>query len=329
MRIFVTGSTGYIGQHLIMRLAAEGHSIHALCRSGNNPNLVAHPKIKFFKGDILDLFSLEKAMSGCEQVYHLAAFAKPWAKDPSIYFKINVDGTRNVLETAKRLQVQKILFTSTAGVLGPSRESPVREDDPRWGSVMNDYEASKTEAEAICRQYVRDFNMHIVIVNPPRVYGPGVDTESNGVTRLIKLYLRRKWRFIPGNGNAIGSYVHVKDVVNGHVLAMEKGRCGERYILSGENVSFNDFFSILASVSGISRKMISLPLWLMLLAGNGMLFMAEFMGKSPLITPKWIRKYLYNWSLSCEKAERELGYSFIPLEEGLKDTIEWINKNKL
>ncbi|CAN5424755.1 NAD-dependent epimerase/dehydratase family protein [soil metagenome] len=324
MKIFITGATGYIGNNLSKRLAGEGHTIHALCRSSYKSSLLEHENIKLFIGDITDPLSIRNAMVGCEQVYHLAAYARVWAKDPSTYYTLNVEGTRNVLDVAKDLGLNDIVITSTAGVLGPSGEKPVKEDDVRIGNILNEYEETKTQSEDLCREYAARFGMRIVIVNPPRVYGPGVESESNALTRMVKLYIQGKWRILPGDGKRVGSYVHVDDVAYGHILAMEKGRAGERYALSGVNASYSEFFDAIAKVDGKKNILFPMPVWLMVIAGYGLMGYSKLTGKAPLITPKWIRKYLYNWSLSCEKAQQELGYTYRPLEEGLQQTIEWI-----
>jgi len=328
MTIFITGATGYIGNSLAKRLANEGNTVHALCRDAGKQYLLQHPNIKIFDGDIRHMNSVEKAMAGCEQVYHLAAFARVWAKDASTYYKMNVDGTKVVLEAARKLGVQKIVFTSTAGVLGPSGARPVKETDTRIGDVLNEYEDSKTRAEALCRHYCATYGMHIVIVNPPRIYGPGIDTESNAVTKLAKLYMQGKWKIMPGTGTRTGSYVYIDDVVNGHILAMQKGRGGERYILSGVNASYRQFFDALSSATGKRLRLFNLPVWAMLLAGWGMMMRTILTGKPPLLTPKWIRKYLYNWSLNCEKAQQELGYTFMPLNKGLQKTVSWLKQQQ-
>ena len=323
MKIFITGATGFIGNNLALRLAGEGHTIHALCRDINTP-VLQHPNIIIFKGDIENITSVKAAMAGCEQVYHLAAFARVWAKDKTIYQRLNVDGTNNILICARQLSVKKIVCTSTAGVLGPSGNHPVHESDKRIGEPFTEYEVTKTEAEALCRQYAAE-GMHIVMVNPPRIYGKGIITESNAVTRLVKLYIEGKWRINPGDGKRTGSYVHVDDIVNGHVLAMQKGRSGERYILGGENVSYNEFFSLLKRLTGKKIHLFNFPIWLMMLSGTVLEAWTAITGKPPLLTRPWIRKYYYDWSLSSEKAIQELGYSYRSLETGLRETIDWLN----
>jgi farnesol dehydrogenase len=325
MNIFITGATGYIGNNLAKKLADEGNIIHALCRNENTP-VLSHANIKIFKGDITDKTSIEKAIQGCEQVYHLAAYARVWAKDMSIFYKLNVDGLRNVLDAARNSSVQKIVFTSTAGTLGPSGAQPVKEDDKRIGKPFTDYEISKTQAELLCREYCNKYGMHIVIVNPPRIYGHGIITESNAVTRLVKLYMAGKWKITPGDGKRTGSYVYIDDIVNGHTLAMQKGRSGERYILAGVNASYNEFFDLLAKITGKKVSLIKMPVWLMMIAGNAMQLYTNITGKPPLLTPPWIKKYYHDWSLSSEKAQRELGYTYISLEEGLQKTVDWLKQ---
>jgi len=328
MNIFITGATGYIGNNLAKKLAGEGNTIHALCRNVQN-NVLDHPNIKIFSGDISDTPSIQKAMEGCEQVYHLAAYARVWSKDPSTYYKLNVEGTKNVLDVARSYGISKIVFTSTAGTLGPSGKRPVEESDARIGEPFTTYEASKTQAENLCREYCNKYSMNIVMVNPPRVYGPGMITESNAVTRLIKLYMAGKWKIMPGDGKRTGSYVYVDDVVKGHILAMQKGKSGERYSLAGVNASYIEFFDLLAKLTGKKTSLIKLPVWAMMFAGNVLELYTKLTGKPPLLTPPWIRKYYYDWSMSSEKAQRELGYTYISLEEGLQKTIDWLNNQQL
>ncbi len=326
MKIFMTGATGYIGSYVKAMLLDKGETVHALCR--NPDDLEDHINLVKFKGDITDSDAVAAAMLGCEQVYHLAAYAKPWAKNPDTYYQINLRAVQNILDIAHRLGIQKTLFTSTAGVLGPSVSRPVKEDDERIGEIMNEYEDSKTQAEELCLQYVKEKNMDIVIVNPPRIYGPGVDQESNSITRMLKLYDAGKWRVIPGDGKGIGSYVHVEDVAAGHLLAMEHGRPGQRYILSGENLSYNEFFGIMKKITGKNYRLFHAPLPIMLLGGHLMVLREKITGTPPPITPKWIKKYSYNYALDASKAQNELGYTYRNFEEGLKQTYDRITDNE-
>lgn len=323
MNIFITGATGYIGNNLAHRLAGEGYIIHALCRDVTTEVLL-HPNIKIFKGDITDVPSIQQAMQGCEQVYHLAAYARVWAKDNSIFYKLNVDGARNVFDAAREQGISNIVFTSTGGTLGPSKKRPVKEEDQRIGKPFTAYEVTKTWAEDLAVEYCNKYHMRIVTVNPPRIYGPGIITESNAVTRLVKLYMAGKWKIMPGDGKRTGSYVYIDDIVNGHILAMQKGRAGERYNLGGVNASYIEFFDLLAQVNGKKHTLINFPVWAMMAAGKALELFTKITGRPPLLTPPWIRKYHYDWSVDSSKAQRELGYNFIPLKEGLQKTVDWL-----
>ncbi len=188
---------------------------------------------------------------------------------------------------------------------------------------LTEYEITKQQAEQLCIEYAKE-GLHIVIVNPSRVYGPGFLNKSNSVTILIKKYIEGKWRIIPGDGSQIGNYVFIDDVVSGHILAMEKGRSGERYILGGTNVSYNELFDLLAIVWGKKFKMFHLPMSIMMVVAKFELFMAESFGKKPLITPPWVKRYQQNRPLSVEKAKKEIQYLNTPLETGIKKTISWL-----
>ena len=151
--------------------------------------------------------------------------------------------------------------------------------------------------------------MQIITVNPSRVYGPGLLSDSNGVTKMIRLYLQGKFRLIPGNGESTGNYVFIDDVVEGHIQAMEKGRAGERYILGGENASFNEFFNLLAAITGKQHRMFKIPIPVMNLAAKTMEIRANLTGAAPLLTPPWVKKYLFDWAHSTSKAERNWALS--------------------
>ncbi|MFW5820297.1 MAG: NAD-dependent epimerase/dehydratase family protein [Bacteroidota bacterium] len=325
-KIFISGATGFIGSKLAMRLAEEGNTVHALYRSEWKKKYIEHENIRLFKGDITNTESLRNAMNGCEEVYHVAAFAKVWTPDPSDIYHLNIEGAMNVIKEAQSGGVKKIVVTSTAAVFGPSGRGYVDENS-RPEDYFIHYEHSKAILESVI-QTIAKCGIHIVTVNPSRVYGPGILSESNGVTRIIERFIRGKWRMIPGNGKSEGNYVFIDDVVEGHILAMAKGRSGESYILGGENADFNTFFRKLSRVSKKEYSLFNVPLFLMLAASHLMLLQAKNTGWSPIIIPGLVKKYNENFRLRTEKAEKKLGYSPIDLEEGMKKTIEWLKKQK-
>jgi NAD+-dependent farnesol dehydrogenase len=327
MKAFLTGATGYIGQRLALRLAEDGHQVRALVRSPEKARLIQHPNISLVQGTLSDFAALVAGTAGCDVIFHMAAFARVWAPDPTVYTEINVEGTGRVLQAALQNQVKRVVVTSTAGVFGPSDGVPVQEAGERSVPFFNEYEETKRASEILCEDYAEK-GLEVVVVNPSRVYGPGISSESNPITRMINLYVNGSWRWIPGDGNGIGNYVLVDDVVQGHLLAWEKGRPGERYLLGGENASYNAFFQKLQQVSGVKKRMVHVPVGVLLFMSNLMMAWTNITGKAPLITPKWVRKYLYHWELSSQKAADELGYSFTPLKEGISQTLEWLNRNE-
>lgn len=327
-KIFVSGATGFIGSHLALHLADEGYTVHALFRSSQKAKILKHKNIHLFKGDICDKSSLERAMTLCVEAYHLGAFARLWDKDPTLCQRVNVEGTLNVLDTAVKCGIEKIVVTSTAGVLGPSNTKPVDEKCERTTKFFNPYELSKYEMEKKVMEYDEE-ELKIVLVNPTRVFGPGILSEANSATKIIQAYLQGKWRIIPGRGHSIGNYAFIDDIVNGHVLAMEKGMPGERYILGGTDLSFLDFFRIVSEVSGQTYRMIRLPAPLLMSMSGLVFFFSRLLGKPPRIAPQWVKRYLQNWAVSSRKAELELGYTVTPIEDCIRNTVLWLRKGDI
>lgn len=329
MKIFITGATGYIGQKLALKLAENGHSVHALVRDiAKAKSLLNHDQIFLFEGNILDKRSIANAMEGCHQVYHLAALASVWHKNQNQFYELNVNGLKNVLDCCVELDIKDVVFTSTAGVAGDSKDGkPVSEYTNLNPKLETLYENSKVEAEKLLQIYVAR-GVRGIIVNPSRVYGPGLLTESNGITRLLKMYVNGNWKIKPGNGESIGNYVYIDDVLNGILLAMEKAKPGERYLLGGINASYNQFFALADEITGVKRKLYNFPLPVMLFLSKIQLLMAEVFGKQPLLTPPFVRKYNKHWIVTSAKAEKELGYTITPLREGIQKTIDWLNLNQ-
>ena len=327
MKYLITGATGYIGTQLTKRLIAEGHTVHALYRSESKAKeLRTLPGVAMQKGDLLDKPSLEAAVEGCDAVFHVAAHAKPWDKNPQTFYQYNSEGAVNVFEAAQQAGAKRVVFTSTAGTISPTVGGvPSGEATPRSVDYFTDYDRSKAQAEAVAVA-MSGKGMEIVTVNPSRVYGPGLLSDSNGVTRMVKMYLEGKFRLLPGDGNSIGNYVFIDDVVEGHLAAMKHGKAGERYILGGSNASFNSLFEILSGLSAKQVRMVKVPLRVMKVAAHFMEMRANLTGKPPIITPPWVKRYHYNWELSIEKAKRELGYEPLGLEQGLAKTVNWLEK---
>jgi len=324
MKFFVTGATGFLGTGLVNELVARGHQIHFLSRNPLKVNYFKNKNVRFFLGDVLDIVRIEKAMTGCDYVFHMAGCVKACAKKPDTFYKINVLGTKNVLKTARKLSIKKIIITSTAGIFGPSTDCIITETTIRNIDFFNEYEKTKSQAEEIALEYARK-GQNIVIVYPTRVYGPGPMTESNWTTLLIKQYSEGKWRLLPGNGSKIGNYVYIDDVVQGHILAMEKGKSGEKFILGGSNASYSDIICTIDNIQERKHRIIKVPIFLVFTLTWIQVIVSNLFGKPPQVTSGWVKKSLNDWNTSNEKAMQVLGYKPINLETGIKKTLNWLN----
>ncbi len=330
MRFFITGATGFIGTELIKFLHNKGFTIRVFCRPTSDTNVFNQIPVEIAYGDIRDIHSIEEGIKECDYIIHLAGYAKNWAKDPRTFYDINYHGLDHLLKAARKERIKKAVLVSTCMVFGPSNKNAVNEDANPGEVHLCDYQHSKCEADKLGLSVVQD-GIPVVLVHPTRVFGPGLFTEGNSVTILIKNYIEGKWRFILSDGSAVGNYVFIDDVVQGIWKAFERGVHGEKYILGGENISYNDFYNTLAAMSKQSRHMIHIPKWSAMTAARLQLFLAKYFGKYPLITPDWIRIFSIDWAFSSDKAQKELGYTITPFKLGIEKTIEWLRsgqKNK-
>jgi nucleoside-diphosphate-sugar epimerase len=325
--IFLTGATGYIGNQLVKNLLDQGDKVHALVRSQKKAKkMVRHPNLKYFSGDLSDIDTIENAMKGCTEVYHLAAIAKVWHQDPFIFDRVNLGGTRRLLKAARRMQVHKVVFTSTAGVFGPSIDGSVINEDSKQNHLpVTQYDKTKSKAEQLVQSFVKK-GMHVVTVNPTRVYGPGLNTKGNSVTLMIQKYLEGKFRMIPGAGKQVANYAFINDVVKGHVLAMKFGKPGERYILGGENLSYRELFTLVQKVS--KKKYMLFPISSKFIKSLGYLELlrANWTERPPFITPEFAQKLMLDWRIENRKAMNEINYRPIAIAEGIEKTITWLNQ---
>jgi farnesol dehydrogenase len=327
MKSLVTGATGFIGTNLVRFLCNQGGDVRVLVRLTSDTSELEELPVEICYGDIRESSLIQQVAQGCDFVFHLAGYAKNWAKDSELFHEVNVKGTENLLRACTRAMVKKVVMTSTSMTFGPSDGEARDESEPRTEDFFCDYERTKSHVEQLADEYVKS-GLPVVVVNPTRVFGPGLLTEGNSVTRMIKLYLKRRWRLILGDGNAIGNYAFVEDVVRGLWLALQKGRPGEKYILGGDSLSYNRFFDLLAELSDCHYRMIHVPFWIALAFSNIEVFLAKSFGIYPLITPQWVRIFVKDWDFTSRKAERELGYQITPFVEALQKTLKWMNGNK-
>ncbi len=326
MNILVTGSTGFIGTELTLELAKSGNRVYAIYRDEEKVARIKHENVIPVKANILDETEMQEVVQKCQQIFHIAAFTGVWAKNKQLIYDINVKATEIILKLSLENNIKRVVFTSSAGVFGPSLNGKVNEKTKRTMGYFMEYERTKDIASQKVKEYVEK-GLDAVIVNPTRVYGPGLLNKSNGTVLMIKLYMAGRWRIIPGNGQSIGNYLFIDDVVKGHILAMQKGKKGEQYILGGDNISYIDLFETVREISGSRYKMFKLPLHVMLAVAYILKFFNFVFKIPPFITPLLVRKFNHNWDVSSDKAIKELGFKPISFKEGATRTIKWINSN--
>jgi farnesol dehydrogenase len=327
MKVLVTGASGFIGTRLCHRLAESGDQVIAMYRNASRLKDLQHGNITPIEGCIESLESLRNAMQDCEGCFHLAALAKHWSGDPTEFQRVQVAGTSNVLTIARETGIRRVVFTSTAAVFGPAElGNPVNETHPLADQLDSEYERTKRACEPVVRRF-QSAGLDVVTVYPTRVYGPGPLSTSNVLTDIFRRLVAGKWRFIPGNGRAMGNYVFIDDVVAGHVLAMLDSKANEKYLIGGENLSFNQVVEQIQTSSGVSVRTFHVPKPWLLLFANWQLIQARCLGRVPKITPPFVNKYLKNWCVDCTKAEMEIGYSPTSFQDGFETTLDWIREN--
>lgn len=327
MKIFLTGATGYVGHQLALQLAANGCKVHIMVRDIHSPNIPQHDNIVVYSGDITNRASVSTAMKGCEQVYHTAAVVKLFARDPSQFYKVNVTGTQNLLDEAIALGVKKFVYTSTCGVLGSSLNCAKKENDPRTESFYNEYDFTKYLGENLVKEYSKK-GLFTVIVALSKVFGPGIETHPVSVNKVIHNFIRGKLLFVPGQGTTVTNYCFIKDIIEGHLLAMQHGLGGEKYILGGYNLSYNSLFTQIKALSKSRAVVIRLPRYFITLLAFVNWCTYKITKKEPYVTLKGIRHIFTNKEFDNSKAVRQLHYQPTPFAEALTQTIQFLKSRQ-
>ncbi len=322
MKVFITGGTGFLGRRVAARLSGAGHEVRALVRPGRKRRPMPDG-IETVPGDVLDPESLQRGAEGCDAIVHGAALVKMWVRDRSLFDRINVGGLSNVLEAARRTGVSRIVYTSSFIALGPT-DGRVADESQMHAPTghHNDYERTKAEADKVARAAAAA-GAPLTICYPGVIYGAGELTDGSLMTRTIRDFMRRRVPYL-GSGDQTICYAFIDDVVEGHLLALEKGRPGGRYILGGENADYHHLFSMLSRLTGVAPPRLHLPFWLMGFAGRMLRWQAGLTGIEPPLTDEVVAIYRHDWAYSSARAVEELGYRITPLEEGLKRTIAWL-----
>jgi len=322
--VLVSGANGFVGSAVVRALLRHGYPVHALARSSSDTANLAGLDVEIVRGDLLDPPSLERALQGCEGLFHVAADYRLWARDPREIHKANVRGTHNILLAARRCGVRRIVHTSSVATLGLHHDgTPSDEDAPvRLGDMIGAYKRSKFLSEALVRRCVRA-GSDIVIVNPAAPVGPR-DRKPTPTGRMILDAARGRMPAFVDTGLCV---VHVDDVAEGHVLAYERGQRGRRYVLGGENMSLKAILAAVAALSGRRAPRLQLPHAAVLPVAHVAEAWARFTGVAPNITVDGVKLARHRMYFSSGRAEAELGWRARPAREALADAIQWFEHN--
>ncbi len=325
MKTLLTGANGFVGSAVLRLLIDKGHDVRALVRPDSDRRNFEGIDVEIIEGDLRNTESLKQAVKGCNTLFHIAADYRLWIPDPDTMYKTNVGGTRNLIIAATDAGVEKIVYTSSVATLGlqtngtsSDETTPVSLDD-----MFGHYKRSKFLAEQEVSKLVKEQSCPVTIVNPSTPVGPR-DIKPTPTGRIVLDTIRKRMPAYVDTGLNI---VHVDDVANGHLLALEKGKLGERYILGGDNMSLASILEYICVSQDISPPTIKLPHNLVMPIAWFMERIASITHKEPRATVDSVRMSKKMMFFSSQKAKEKLGYQSRPGVEGLKDAIYWFNAN--
>ena len=324
MKALVTGATGFIGGNLIRELLCQGFDVRALARQGSRRTTLLGLELEIVLGDLTDKASLDRALAGCDVLFHVAASYAFWTPKPEAVYDANVQGTKNILTAAGEAGIAKIVYTSTESTIGVAHHELGTElHASSLESLAGHYKKSKLLAERIAQGLAAE-GLPITIVNPTMPMGPW-DTKPTPTGQTIVDFLNGR---MPAYVNTGLNVVDVGDVAKGHILALEKGRVGERYILGNRNMTLRDILGVLEQITGIKAPNLRIPIWLAVGAG----YVDEFVEgtllhrhpRIPLAAVRTARKIRH---FDCSKAIEELGLPQTPIEEALERAVIWFKEH--
>ena len=319
MSILVTGATGFVGSHLAGLLVARGERVRVLVRSSSDLRPLTGLDAERIEGDLRHESSLDVALRGVERVFHVAADYRLWSRNPAQIYENNVTGTRNLLEASRRAGVRSFVYTSTVGTIAvPGAELSDESTEARLSQMIGHYKRSKFLAEQEALRFAAE-GFPVVVVNPTTPVGPG-DWKPTPTGKMIVDFLEGRMPAYVDTGLNI---VAVEDVARGHLLAAEKGRAGERYILGGRNLYLREILAVLAGATGRRAPRVRLPHAVALAAGYVDALCSRILDREPRIPLEGVRMARHTMFVDGSKAERELGYRSGSPQQALERAARW------
>ncbi len=322
MKTLVTGTTGFLGASLVRELIADGRDVRVLVRPNADLSNIEGLDVEVVHGDLRDRASLDNALQGCEVLYHAAAYYSLWSRDRRMIYDINVQGTRNILEAAMAGSIRKVVYTSTVGCMGLWPDGrPADEQTPMDPALLcNDYKLSKFQAEQVALDFAGR-GLPVVVVNPSAPVGPR-DIKPTPTGKLILDFLNGK---MPAYLDTGLNLIDVRDCARGHILAEQKGKAGERYILGNRNMSLHEILLALEKITGIKAPGIQMPYWVAYAAGWVCETVSDVITHQPPAVPlAGVKMAKHRMYFDASKAVRELGLPQNPVERALEDAVRWM-----
>jgi dihydroflavonol-4-reductase len=318
----VTGANGHLGNNLCRLLVERGKRVRAMVRHNVDPAPLAGLDVEIVHGDILGADDVATAVADCGHVYHAAAGFLMWSRDPERdNIRPCVEGTRTVLEAAARAGVEKLVYVSTSGTIGGATTPVSRDETHDNSSPHTHYVRGKIAAEREAFAIAKRTGLPVVAVQPGLILGPRFWKLSESVRQVADFLNHGAPLYFDGGF----SVVDVEDVARGCMLAMEKGRAGERYILSGEDLTVKQLFDLMADLSGLPAPKIKAPVGVLRVAAAVMEFASQLTGRRPMIDRSQVDEFAGSYAyFSSAKAQRDLGYTYLPARETLQRTITWL-----
>lgn len=324
MKTLVTGATGFLGSHVARALAARGEEVRVLVRASSDLRALNGLNAERFPGDLRNPASLAGALAGVSRVYHVAADYRLWARNPGEIYESNVTGTQNLLHAARHAGVDKFVYTSTVATVAVPREGALPNEATKSsiGEMIGHYKRSKFEAEQLALR-AAESGLPVVIVNPTTPVGPG-DWKPTPTGKIIVDFLNGR---MPGYVDTGLNFVPVEDCALGHLLAAERGRTGERYILGGRNLTLKEMLEMLAAASGRPAPRWKIPYAVAYVAGCVDTGVSRLLGREPQIPLEGVRMARHKMFVDASKAGRDIGFAPGPIEGALERAARWYETN--
>ncbi|MBD2628805.1 hopanoid-associated sugar epimerase [Trichormus variabilis] len=323
MRAFVTGGTGFVGSHVVRSLLESGYNVTALVRPSSNLGNLRGLELDIVKSDLNDP-QIWKQMQGCNYLFHVAAHYSLWQKDRDLLYRHNVEGTRNLLAAAQKAGIERTVYTSSVAAIGVGKSGQVVDETHQSPveKLVGDYKKSKFLAEQVAMDAVKQ-GQDIVVVNPSSPIG-SMDIKPTPTGDIILRFLRRQ---MPAYVDTGLNFIDVRDVARGHLLALQKGKSGDRYILGHQNLSLKQLLEILSDITGLKAPQISVPAFLPLSVAWVEEKILAPLGKTPTVPIDGVRMAQQPMYYDASKAVRELGLPQSPVNVALKDAVDWFVSN--